>query len=56
MDSYDDEIMLSNIVMAKPQSQPTIKKADLKKQKYAQKIKQQRKKTFDRTQAPFSNN
>jgi hypothetical protein len=56
MDSYDDEIMLSNIVMTKPQSQPTIKKADLKKQKYVQKIKQQRKKTVDRTQAPFSNN
>lgn len=31
MDSFDDDIMLSNIVMAKPKTQQAVKKADLKK-------------------------
>jgi hypothetical protein len=56
MDSFDDDIMLSNIVMAKPQTQQTVKKADLKKQKYTQKIKQQRKKTISKSPSVFSNN
>ena len=56
MDSFDDDIMLSNVVMAKPQKQQTVKKADLKKQKYAQKIKQQRKKTVGKSLSVFSNN
>ncbi len=56
MDSFDDDIMLSNIVMAKPQTQKTVKKADLKKQKYTQKIKHQRKKTVGKSPSIFSNN
>ena len=45
MDSFDDDLMLNNIVLTKPKTQVTVKKADLKKQKYEQKIKQQRKRT-----------
>ena len=56
MDSFDDDIMLSNIVMTKPQTQQTVKKADLKKQKYVQKIKQQRKKTVGRSDSVLSKN
>jgi len=45
MDGFDDDIMLNNIILDKPKAQTTVKKADIKKQKYTQKIKQQRKKT-----------
>ncbi len=56
MDSFDDDIMLNNIILDKSKTQTTVKKADLKKQKYSQKIKQQRKKTVDRSNNSFSNN
>jgi hypothetical protein len=45
MDGFDDDIMLNNIILDKPKVKATIKKSDIKKQKYTQKIKQQRKKT-----------
>jgi hypothetical protein len=56
MDSLDDDLMLSNIVIDKPQTQQTVKKADLKKQKYTQKIEQQRKKNIGKSPSVFSNN
>jgi hypothetical protein len=46
MDSFDDDFMLNNIVIGnKPKTSTLVKKADLKKQKYTQKIKQQRKRS-----------
>jgi len=56
MDGFDDDMMLNNIILDKPKTQTTVKKADLKKQKYAQKIKNQRKRTSDKPDSSFSKN
>lgn len=55
MADLDDDFMLNNIVFSKPKTQSTLKKADLKKQKYAQKIKDQRKKSAQK-ETSFSQN
>lgn len=54
MDNFDDDFMLNNIVTTNNKSlTSTLKKADLKKQKYATKIKQQRKRTIQKPNSFF---